>query len=120
GRMLERTGATSFRAEVDLTLRGSTRTLPLSVIHHGEWRTPFWLDGQNKGEITRAGFEASTSLNRHDFGVSWQGDVPGGGVTAGTQIDIVIDVEAMLLDDLERTGAIDYYRQAGAILGAAR
>jgi polyisoprenoid-binding protein YceI len=115
GHMLERTGASTFRGEVELTIRGVTRTLPLQVLYHGEWKTPFWLDGENRGEITRAGFEATTSLNRHDFGVSWQGELPGGGVTAGTQVDIVIDVEAMLLEDLERTGAIDYYRQIGAV-----
>ena len=45
---------------MDLTIRGVTRTLPLHVLHHGEWKTPFWLDGENKGEITRAGFEANT------------------------------------------------------------
>ena len=114
GRAQERTGATTFRGEVDLTIRGVTRKLPLQVLYHGEWKTPFWLDGENKGDITRAGFEATTSLNRHDFGVSWQGELPGGGVTAGTQVDIVIDAEAMLLSDLERTGAIDYYRNIGA------
>ena len=114
GRVLERTGATTFGGEVDLTIRGVTRSLPLQVLYHGEWKTPFWLDGENKGDITRAGFEATTSLHRHDFGVSWQGELPGGGLTAGTHVDVVIDVEAMLLSDLERTGAIDYYRNIGA------
>lgn len=114
GRMLERTGASSFRGKVDLTIRGVTRTLPLHVVYHGEWKTPFWLDGDNKGDITRAGFEASASLNRHDFGVSWQSDLPGGGLTVGSHVDVVIDVEAILFEDLERTGAIDYYRQIGA------
>ena len=90
GRTVERTGAASFRGEVDLTIRGLTRTLPLHVLHHGEWKTPFWLDGENKGEITRAGFEASTTLSRHDFGVSWQGELPGGGLTVGSQVDIML------------------------------
>jgi YceI-like protein len=85
------------------------------VLHRGEWKTPFWLDGENKGDITRAGFEASTTLNRHDFGVSWQGELPGGGLTVGSQVDIVLDVEVILLKDLERTGGIDYYRQIGAV-----
>jgi hypothetical protein len=30
---------------------------------------------------------------------------------AGNEIDLVLDVEAINLDDLERTGAIEYYRQ---------
>jgi polyisoprenoid-binding protein YceI len=115
GRTLERSGAASFVGEVDLTIRGVTRKLPLQVLYHGEWKTPFWIGDENKGEITRAGFEASTCLSRHDFGVSWQSELPGGGLTAGTQIDIVIDAEAMLLEDLKRTGAIHYYRQIGAV-----
>ena len=37
--------------------------------------------------------------------------IPGGGVVVGNEVDIVLDVEAILLGDLERTGAIDYYRR---------
>jgi hypothetical protein len=44
--------------------------------------------------------------------VSWQDQIPGGGVVVGNEIDIVLDVEAILLEDLERTGAIDYYRRS--------
>jgi len=95
------------------------RHMPLQVIYHGQWKTPFWLEGENKGEITRAGFEASTSLNRHDCGVSWQGDLPGGGLMAGAPVSVVIDVEAMLLEDLERRGAIEYDRQIGAVSAPA-
>jgi len=47
--------------------------------------------------------------------VSWQGELAGGGLTVGSQVDIVLDVEVMLLKDLERTGGIDYYRQIGAV-----
>jgi hypothetical protein len=31
-------------------------------------------------------------------------------VVVSNEIDLTIDVEAILLDDLERTGAIEYYR----------
>ena len=61
------------------------------------------------------GFEAVTRLNRHDWGVSWQDEIAGGGVVAGNEIDIVVDAEAILWDDLESTGAIDYYRSIGAL-----
>ncbi len=75
----------------------------------GEWRTPFWVGAENKGELRRIGFEATTKLNRHDFGISWQDQLPGGGVVVGNEIELTLDVEAILLDDLERTGAIEYY-----------
>ena len=109
GRFRERTGATTFKAEVQLTIRGITHALPLDIVSLGEWRTPFWVGAENKGELRRIGFEATTKLNRHDFGISWQDQLPGGGVVVGNEIELTLDVEAILLDDLERTGAIEYY-----------
>jgi polyisoprenoid-binding protein YceI len=111
GRFTERTGGTTFKGEVDLTIRGVTRTVPLDVISLGEWKTPFWVGEENRGELLRIGFEATTKINRHDFGVSWQDEIPGGGVVVSSEIELNLDVEAILLDDLERTGAIEYYRE---------
>ena len=64
---------------------------------------------ENKGELRRIGFEATGTINRHDFGVSWQDELPG--VVVSNEIELVLDVEALLLEDLERTGAIEYYRE---------
>jgi polyisoprenoid-binding protein YceI len=110
GRFTEQTGGTSFKGEVELTIRGLTRTVPLDVHYLGEWKTPFWVDGENKGELRRIGLEATARINRHDFGVSWQDQLPGGGVVVSNEIELALDVEAILLEDLERTGAIEYYR----------
>jgi polyisoprenoid-binding protein YceI len=110
GRFTHRTGATTFKGEVDLTIRGVTRTVPLDIVSLGEWRTPFWVGDENKGELRRIGFEAKATMDRHDFGVSWQDVLPGGGVVVGNEIGLTLDAEAILLDDLERTGAIEYYR----------
>jgi polyisoprenoid-binding protein YceI len=110
GRFLERTGATRFHAEAQLTIRGTTRAVLLEVDHLGEWETPFWVGDENRGLMRRMGFEARTRINRHDFGVSWQDEIPAGGVVVGNEVDIVIDAEAIAVEDLERTGAIEYYR----------
>jgi polyisoprenoid-binding protein YceI len=110
GRFTERTAETAFKGEVELTIRGTTRTVPLDIAYIGEWRTPWWEGEENKGEMRRIGFEATARIDRHDFGVSWQDEVPGGGVVASNEIELTLDVEAILLDDLERTGAIEYYR----------
>ena len=111
GRFSERTGATTFKGEVDLTIRGVTRAVDLDVHYLGEWRTAWWEGDENRGDMHRIGFEATGKINRHDFGVSWQDEIPDGGVVVGNEIDLVLDVEAILLEDLERTGAIDYYRR---------
>jgi polyisoprenoid-binding protein YceI len=110
GRFTERTGGTTFKGEVELTIRAVTRTVPLDVRYLGEWKTPFWLGDETKGELRRIGLEATARINRHDFGVSWQDELPDGGVVVGNEIELTLDVEAILLDDLERTGAIEYYR----------
>jgi polyisoprenoid-binding protein YceI len=112
GRFTERTGDTSFKGSVELTIRGATRTVPLDVAYLGEWKTPFWVGDENRGDMRRIGFEATTRINRFDFGVSWQDRLPGGGVVVGNEIELTLDVEAILLEDLERTGAIEYYRDS--------
>jgi polyisoprenoid-binding protein YceI len=114
GRFSERTGDTSFKGLVELTIRGLTRSVPLDVAYLGEWRTPFWVGDENRGELRRIGFEAHARINRHDFGVSWQDELPGGGVVVSNEIELAIDAEAILLEDLERTGAIEYYRDSAA------
>ena len=115
GRFTERTGDTSFKGSAELTIRGVTRTVPLDVSYLGEWRTPFWLGDESTGDMRRIGFEALARINRHDFGVSWQDELPGGGVVVSNEIELILDAEAILLEDLERTGAIEYYRRTGAI-----
>lgn len=59
----------------ELTIRGVTRPVPLRVRYLGQWQTPWWeeKDGEwiDKGPKVRAGFVATTEINRHDFGVSW-------------------------------------------------
>ena len=117
GRFSERTAETAFKGEVELTIRGVTRTLPLDIAYIGAWKTPWWDGDENKGEMRRIGFEATARIDRHDFGVSWQDELPGGGVVVSNEIELTLDVEAILLEDLERTGAIDYYRATEATRG---
>lgn len=117
GTFTERTGDTSFKGNVELTMRGISRTVALDIGYLGEWRTPFWVGDENKGDLRRIGFEAVSRINRHDFGVSWQDELPGGGVVVGNEIELILDAEAILLDDLERTGAIEYYRPQSAGAG---
>lgn len=111
GRFTERMSDLEFGAETDLTIRGTTKTIPLDVVYSGQWITPWWEGEVNRGEMRRIGFEARGRVNRHEFGVSWQDEMPNGGVVVRDQIDLFLDAEAVAVEDLERTGAIDYYRQ---------
>ena len=110
GRFRKRTGDISFLADADVTIRGNTRTIELDAEFAGHWETPFWVGDENRGKLRRIGFRATGRVNRHDFGVSWQDQIEGGGVVASDEIDLLFDLEAIRLDDLEHTGAISYYR----------
>jgi polyisoprenoid-binding protein YceI len=81
-----------------LTIRGVTRPVDLRVLYHGQWQTPWWEDGIDKGPKTRAGFVATTQINRHDFGVSWNSVLDRGGVVVGDEVSITLDAEAILDD----------------------
>ncbi len=110
GPFTERTGDSSFKAVAELTLRGVTRPVELDVSYLGMWESPFWVGGEDKGSMRRIGFEAHTKIDRNDFGVSWQDHIRRGGVVVGNEIALTLDVEAIHEGDLEKTGAISYYR----------
>jgi polyisoprenoid-binding protein YceI len=80
----------------ELTLRGVTRSIELHVHYLGQWQTPWWEDGVDKGPKTRAGFLATTRINRHEFDVSWNGALDRGGVIVGDDVAVTIDAEAIL------------------------
>jgi len=96
GDQVQVVGARDYILRGALTIRGVSRDVELNVSYLGQWRTPWWEDGVDKGPKVRAGFVAKTRINRHDFGVSWNDVVDKGGVVVGNMIDITIDAEAIL------------------------
>lgn len=88
-------GPADYKLTGDLTIRGITRAAILDVRYLGLWQTPWWEEGVDKGPKTRAGFTASTRIDRYDFGVAWNGALPNGGIVVSREIDITIDVEAI-------------------------
>jgi polyisoprenoid-binding protein YceI len=86
--------------DVDLTgnlaIRGITRAVTLRVRYLGQWQTPWWESGVDKGPKTRAGFVASTTINRFDFGVNWNASLEDKGIVVGNLIEVTIDAEAIL------------------------
>ncbi|MER5931700.1 YceI family protein [Streptomyces sp. NPDC002054] len=96
GSRIDQMSGTEFEVTGDLTVRGVTRPVTFDVIYLGQWDTPWWEEGQNLGPRRRSGFIATTRINRHDFGVSWNDVVDRGGVVVGAMVDVVVDVEAVL------------------------
>jgi polyisoprenoid-binding protein YceI len=75
----------------DLTIHGITKPVVLDVEFLGQAGSPF-------GD-TRAGFEATTSINREDFGLTWNVALEAGGVLVGKDIKLNIDAEAILVTE---------------------
>ena len=96
GDKVELVGANDADITGDLTIRGVTRAATLRVRYLGQWQTPWWEDGVDKGPKTRAGFLATTLINRLDFGVSWNAPLDNQGFVVGHGIEITIDAEAIL------------------------
>lgn len=82
----------------DLTIRGVSREVTFKVRYLGQWETPWWEGDVDKGPKTRAGFVAEATINRHDFGVSWNNALDRGGVVVGNTVEITIDAEAIEVD----------------------
>ncbi|WP_405592068.1 YceI family protein [Streptomyces sp. NBC_01092] len=96
GSSVHQLSATEFEVTGDLTVRGVTRSVAFDVTYLGQWDTPWWEDGRDRGPRRRAGFKATTRINRHDFGVSWNDVVERGGVVVSSMVDVVVDIEAVL------------------------
>ncbi len=96
GDQVEVLGGHDYLVVGDLTVHGITRKIPLKVTYLGQWQTPWWEGGVDKGPKTRAGFVATTEINRHDFGVSWNSPLNRNGIVVGTIVQITIDAEAIL------------------------
>ena len=55
GTFTERSGADAFKGDVELTIRGTTRTVPLDIAYLGEWKTPFWVGDENRASFAGSG-----------------------------------------------------------------
>jgi polyisoprenoid-binding protein YceI len=86
---VERAG-TDARIHGLLTIRGRTRPVVLEGRFLGLQRTQ-----NQQGTTERIGFEASTTINRVEYGVSWNRAVEGGGVMLGDDVKIDIAIEAI-------------------------
>jgi len=95
-------GEADFIVSGELSLRGVTRPVDLQARFLGRWQCPYWEGGKDLGPVSRIGFTATTTINRHDFGVNWNAPMDQGGVVVGETVAITLDVEAILESDMNR------------------
>lgn len=72
----------------ELSLRGVTKSVTLTGEFGG-----IVVDGYGQ---SKAGFSASTKINRHDFGVSWNAALEAGGFTLGDDVTINFELQFIL------------------------
>jgi polyisoprenoid-binding protein YceI len=99
-------GGADFRVPGDLTLCGVTRPAVLAAHYLGRWQCPYWEGGRDLGPVSRIGFVATTAINRHHFGVSWNAPMDRGGRVVGDEVAITLDVEAIIETDMLRIAGI--------------
>ena len=71
----------------DLTIKGSTKPVTIAFDETGSAQDPF-------GNV-RVGFEGATTVNRKDFGLTWNAALETGGVLVSEKIKLEFDVSAI-------------------------
>jgi polyisoprenoid-binding protein YceI len=84
------TGDNAFEVTGDLTIKGTTRPVTVPFTYEGQAVDPFGN--------TRIGFEGSTTINRSDFGVTWNAPLETGGVLVGDKVVLEFEVSAIKQD----------------------
>ena len=79
-------GGHDYEVMGDLTIRGVTKSVSLSVTDVSEPSKDPW------GNL-RIGLSASTKVNRKDFGLAWNAPLEFGGMLVGEEVTITIDVQ---------------------------
>ena len=87
GKRVQPRSGTEIDVVGDLTIKGITREVVLHVEQHGQAKDPW-------GNV-RAAFTAKTSIDRKDFGLTWNQVLETGGVMVGDRVDIEADIEAV-------------------------
>ncbi|MFF5212838.1 YceI family protein [Streptosporangium sp. NPDC000396] len=84
---VRQTGEADFELTGDLTIKGVTNTVTIPFTYEGVATDPF-------GNV-RVGFEGTVTINRKDYGVTWNAALETGGVLVGEKIVLEFEVSAV-------------------------
>jgi polyisoprenoid-binding protein YceI len=80
-------GEDEFEVTGDLTIKGVTNPVTIPFSYEGSAIDPY-------GNL-RTGFEGSVTINRKDYGVTWNAALEGGGVLVGDKIVLEFELSAI-------------------------
>lgn len=81
----EKVGESEYKVTGDLTIRDVTREIELDVVHGGTVGDPYGN--------TKAGFEVTGTINRKEFGLTWDAVTEAGNVVVGDKIKLQLNVQ---------------------------
>lgn len=81
------TGPDTFDVTGDLTFKGVTRPVTVPFSFEGQANDPF-------GNV-RVGFEGSTTINRKDWGITWNATLETGGVLVSEKVVLEFEISAI-------------------------
>src|SRR5438132_11181331 len=89
---IERAAHDQYKMTGDLTIRNVTRPVTLDVVYSGQAKDPM-------GTV-HAGFSAHTTVNRKDWGLTWNVALETGGLLVGEEIKLALEVEGVKATEL--------------------
>ena len=84
---VEIVSAEAFRLTGDLTVKGTTKPVTIDFDYVGTAKDVY--------DNVRAGFEGKATINRSDFGVTWNAPLETGGVLVSDKIVLEFDISAI-------------------------
>lgn len=81
----EKVGNAEYEVIGDLTIRETTQTVKLDVVHGGTVEDAYGN--------TKAGFELKGLINRKEFGLTWSAVTEAGNVVVGDEVKLALNVQ---------------------------
>lgn len=81
----EKVGEGDYKVTGDLTIRDVTKEIELDVVHGGTVGDPYGN--------TKAGFEVTGTINRKEFGLTWDAVTEAGNVVVGDNIKLQLNLQ---------------------------
>ncbi len=88
---VEPTDADAFKVTGDLTIKGVTKPVTIEFEYTGTAVDPYGN--------TRLGLEGKTTVNRKDWGITWNAALEAGGVLVGEKVALEFEVSAIRTPD---------------------